>query len=127
MTRLKEFLFKYKHAIIILYMPIYLLWFTSLEKRTNVHFTDIHCKIDDYIPFCEFFIIPYLLWFLYVAVSLVYLFFQTKHLDDFYRCCAVLLLGMTTSLLIYTIFPNQQTMRPKTFDHSNILDRKSVV
>ena len=82
MTRLKEFLFKYKHAIIILYMPIYLLWFTSLEKRTNVHFTDIHCKIDDYIPFCEFFIIPYLLWFLYVAVSLVYLFFQTKHLDD---------------------------------------------
>ena len=64
MTRLKEFLFKYKHAIIILYMPIYLLWFTSLEKRTNVHFTDIHCKIDDYIPFCEFFIIPYLLWFL---------------------------------------------------------------
>ena len=56
MTRLKEFLFKYKHAIIILYMPIYLLWFTSLEKRTNVHFTDIHCKIDDYIPFCEFFI-----------------------------------------------------------------------
>lgn len=104
MTRLKEFLFKYKHAIIILYMPIYLLWFTSLEKRTNVHFTDIHCKIDDYIPFCEFFIIPYLLWFLYVAVSLVYLFFQTKHLDDFYRCCAVLLLGMTTSLLIYTIF-----------------------
>lgn len=120
MTRLKEFLFKYKHAIIILYMPIYLLWFTSLEKRTNVHFTDIHCKIDDYIPFCEFFIIPYLLWFLYVAVSLVYLFFQTKHLDDFYRCCAVLLLGTTTSLLIYTIFPNQQTMRPKTFDHSNI-------
>ena len=100
MTRLKEFLFKYKHAIIILYMPIYLLWFTSLEKRTNVHFTDIHCKIDDYIPFCEVFIIPYLLWFLYVAVSLVYLFFQTKHLDDFYRCCAVLLLGMTTSLLI---------------------------
>lgn len=63
MTRLKEFLFKYKHAIIILYMPIYLFWFTSLEKRTNVHFTDIHCKIDDYIPFCEFFIIPYLLWF----------------------------------------------------------------
>lgn len=70
-------------------------------------------------PFVSF-IIPYLLWFLYVAVSLVYLFFQTKHLDDFYRCCAVLLLGMTTSLLIYTIFPNQQTMRPKTFDHSNI-------
>ena len=120
MTRLKDFLFKYKHAIIILYMPIYLFWFMTLEKRTNVHFTEIHCKIDDYIPFCEIFIIPYLLWFLYVAVSLLYLFFQTKHLDDFYRCCAVLLLGMTTSLIIYTVFPNAQTMRPKTFDHSNI-------
>lgn len=120
MKKIKSFLFKYKHAILILYFPIYLTWFIYLEKRTDVKFTYIHCFVDDYIPFCEIFIIPYLLWFLYVAVSLVFLFFQTKHLDDFYRCTAVLLLGMTTSLLIYTIFPNAQNMRPHTFERDNI-------
>ena len=120
MKKLKSILFKYKHAIIILYIPIYLFWFMYLEKRTDVEFTYIHCFIDDYIPFCEIFIIPYLIWFLYVAATLVFLFFQTKHLDDFYRCAAILLLGMTTSLIIYTIFPNAQNMRPHTFERDNI-------
>lgn len=117
---IKKFLYKYKHAILILYLPIYMIWFLALENRKNVVFTDIHCIVDDWIPFNEVFIIPYLLWFLYVAVSLVFLFFQTKHLDDFYRCTATLLLGMTTCLFIYTIFPNAQTMRPTEFSRDNI-------
>lgn len=121
--KLQKLLFKYKHAIIILYIPIYLTWFLYLERRDSVKYTDIHCFIDDYIPFCEVFIIPYFIWFLYVAVTLVFLFFQTKHIGDFYKCAAVLLLGMTTSLFIYTIFPNAQSMRPVSFER----DRKSVV
>ena len=118
--KLQKLLFKYKHAIIILYIPIYLTWFLYLERRDSVKYTDIHCFIDDYIPFCEVFIIPYLIWFLYVAVTLVFLFFQTKHIGDFYKCAAVLLLGMTTSLFIYTIFPNAQSMRPVSFERDNI-------
>ena len=74
--KLQKLLFKYKHAIIILYIPIYLTWFLYLERRDSVKYTDIHCFIDDYIPFCEVFIIPYLIWFLYVAVTLVFLFFH---------------------------------------------------
>lgn len=123
MKKLKDFLFKYKHAIVALYFPVYMTWFLYLESRDNLDFTYIHCFIDDWIPFCEYFIIPYLLWFIYVAASLLFLFFQTKHLDDFYRCCACLLLGMTTSLFIYTVFPNAQNMRPTTFEHDNIFTR----
>lgn len=117
---LKQFLFKYKHAIAIVYLPIYMVWFTMLERRSDVEFADMHCIIDDWIPFCEIFIIPYLLWFLYVAVSLLFLFLQTAHLKDFYRCVAMLILGMTTCLFIYTIFPNAQSMRPTTFARDNI-------
>lgn len=119
-SKLKEFLFKYKHAIILLYIPIYLIWFILLERRTDIIFKDMHCIVDDWIPFCEAFIIPYLLWFAYVAVTLIYMFFQTKHLDDFYKCTAVLLLGMTTCLIIYTLFPNAQSMRPTSFERDNI-------
>lgn len=121
--KLKAFLYKYKHAIAIIYLPIYVLWFMLLEKRTQTEFADIHCVIDDWIPFCEVFIIPYLLWFLYVAVSLLFLFLQTEHLRDFYRCVAMLIMGMTTCLFIYTIFPNAQSMRPTTFERDNIFIR----
>ena len=52
MKKLKQFLFKYKHAIIILYLPIYMVWFILLEHRTDVKFSEVHCIIDDFIPFC---------------------------------------------------------------------------
>lgn len=120
MRKLKQLLFKYKHAIIILYLPIYIIWFILLEKRTDVKFSEVHCIVDDFIPFCEIFIIPYLLWFVYVASSLVFLFFQTKYIDDFYKCAAILVMGMTTSLIIYTFFPNAQNMRPGSFERDNI-------
>ena len=59
---------KYKHfLLLIFYMPIYLIWFAYLEKTVRTHFHVIYMKIDDYIPFCEYFIIPYLLWFLYIC------------------------------------------------------------
>lgn len=118
--KLKDFLWKYKHALLALYFPFYMLWFVTLEKRTDVKFTNIHCIVDDWIPFCEFFIIPYLLWFLYVLCTLVFLFFQLNHLDNFYHTVIVLISGMTICLAIYTIFPNAQNMRPTTFTKDNI-------
>lgn len=111
---------KYKHILFLLYVPVYMHFFVWLESRTNLHFTEIHCFIDDIIPFCEVFIIPYLLWFIYVILIIFYLFIQTDHLEDFYRCFFTLMLGMTTCLFIYYIFPNMQQMRPTEFEHPNI-------
>ena len=115
------FLKKYKHVILIAYMPIYIIWFLWLEKRDSIDHYIIHCFVDDWIPFNELFIIPYLLWFGYVAVILVFLFFQTRHLEDFYRCAATLMLGMTTCLVIYTLLPNAQPLRPAAFPRNNFL------
>ena len=52
-----------KHFTLMLYFVIYLAWFAFLEKHVTTHFHVIHMNIDDYIPFCEVFIVPYLLWF----------------------------------------------------------------
>ena len=90
--KITGFLRKYKYMILVLYFPIYMFWFNWLECRQAPHFTMIHCRLDDMIPFCELFAIPYFLWFLYVVVSLVFLFLQSKHMSDFYRCSAVLIL-----------------------------------
>lgn len=117
---LKEILTRNKHILFILYCPIYLYCFQWLEARNNVAFKDIHCTIDDWIPFCEIFVIPYLLWFFYVAAVVVYLYFQREHLEDYYHCVTMLILGMSTCLLIYYLFPNEQNLRPTEFAHENI-------
>ncbi len=121
--KITDFLRKYKYMILVLYFPIYMLWFSWLERRQAPHFTMIHCRLDDMIPFCELFAIPYFLWFLYVVISLVFLFLQSNHMSDFYRCSAVLMLGMTTCLIIYTIFPNAQPLRPDVMPRDNFLTR----
>jgi membrane-associated phospholipid phosphatase len=83
-------------------------WFLYLEEVTN-KFTPIYSRLDDYIPFNEWFVIPYLLWFLYIFVTVAYFFFTSK--NDYYKCCAYLFIGMTICLIIYSIWPNGHYLR----------------
>lgn len=71
--------------------------------------TPIYCVLDDIIPFCELFVIPYFLWFAYIALGFVFLFFSSK--EDFVRMCIFLYTGMTICLIVYTLFPNCQELR----------------
>ncbi|MGN0382802.1 MAG: phosphatase PAP2 family protein [Eubacterium sp.] len=105
-----NFFKKNKQAWPLLYLPfIYLPWFLFLENHITTEYTIIHCPIDDIIPFCEYFIIPYLLWFLYVpAVFLCLYYTNTK---DFQQLCAFMFIGCSICLLIYTVFPNGQELR----------------
>lgn len=116
----KELLNRNKHILFIIYCPVYLHCFNWLEVRDGIPFQDIHCILDDWIPFCEIFVIPYVLWFLYVAAVVVWLYFQREHLEDYYRCVILLMLGMSTCLLIYYLFPNEQNLRPDAFAEQNI-------
>lgn len=111
----------YKHAWILLYAFIYFPWFSYLEKHVTTHFNVIHMGIDDHIPFCEFFIIPYLLWFAYVAGTVLHFFLKNK--QDYYRLCAFLFVGMTVFLIISTVYPNGHYLRPHTFPRDNIFTR----
>ncbi len=115
---MKTFFKKYKHGLFFLYMFIYFPWFTYLEKKVTTNFNEIHMLIDDYIPFCEFFIIPYLLWFAYVIVVVVCLFFKDS--GEFTRLCIFLGVGMTVFLIISTVYPNGHYLRPDTFPRHNI-------
>lgn len=120
---MKAFLKKYSHIWVFLYLPVYMIWFSLLEQTDDVKFTYMHSFLDDYIPFCEAFIIPYLLWFLYVASTVVVLFFCTKHKEDFYRYFLLLALGMTIALVAYTFFPTSQHLRPSPMPRYNFFTR----
>lgn len=115
---MKRFLHKYGHAWVFLYAFIYLPWFFYLERTVTTRYHIIHVSLDDYIPFNEYFIIPYLFWFVYVAGAVLYFFFTDK--GDFYRLCAFLFTGMTISLVICTIYPNGTDFRPIIDPDKNI-------
>lgn len=114
----QQFLQKYKHAWVFLYGFIYIPWFLYLENRTSIRYHVIHSALDDHIPFVEYFIIPYLLWFVLIASVILYFFFTDK--DLFYRLTGFLFLGMTLFLLICTIFPNAVNLRPQVFPRDNM-------
>lgn len=109
---------KYKHAWVLLYALIYFPWFFYLEKHVTRNYHVIHTALDEKIPFIEYFIIPYFLWFAFIAVTALYFFFTDK--TDFYRLAAFLIIGMTIFLIVSTIYPNGQILRPATFERDNI-------
>lgn len=122
MEKFKKFYERYRHAIpLIVYGVIYLTWFCHLEKTVTKQYTVIHMALDDVIPFCEVFVIPYFLWFAYIAAVVLYFFFKDK--DDYYRTCVFLFTGMTVFLIISTLFPNGHHLRPYIMPRDNIFTR----
>lgn len=98
-------------CIMAVYFVFYMITFAYIENR-DVHHYIIHTTIDDKIPFCEYFIIPYLLWFLFVAVTITYMIFFHQTWKEYYQLMITLVIGMTTFLVVSLIFPNGQDLRP---------------
>lgn len=116
---MKQWLNTHRHAWMFLYFLIYLPWFAWLEKTVgNTPEYIIHMKLDDFIPFNEFFIIPYMLWFAFIAIAVLYFFFADSH--EFYQLTCFLFIGMTIFLIVSTLFPNGQQLRPTEFARDNI-------
>ncbi len=120
---MKQLLHKYKHAWVLFYFFIYIIWFYALEKKVTANYTPIQIWLDDYIPFNEWFVIPYFLWFIYIFSTVAYFFLTSR--EDFYKVTAFLFIGMTICLVIYTIWPNGQDLRPdlSRLGRDNILIR----
>lgn len=116
---MKNLFAKYKHALLVVfYVPVYLIWFSYLEKTVTKPSTIIHTEWDDMIPFCEVFVIPYFLWFMYIAVVVLYCLFTSK--DDYLKTCIFLFTGMTIFLVISTLWSNGHHLRPSVMPRDNI-------
>lgn len=115
---MKAFFKKYSHIRYLLYFfIIYMIGFTFLENRTASHFIRTETVVDQYIPFNEYFVIPYLLWFVFIVLGFAYFVFVDQ--SGFKRTCFYLFTGMYICLFIYLILPNEQNLRV-TLPNTNI-------
>lgn len=110
---------QFSHLLYLIFWPIYGLVFLLLERGLKLDYTYVACSFDNKIPFCEWFVIPYYLWFVFIAGMLVYTAFFD--ISAFKRYMLFIMVTYSVTCVIYVVFPNAQGLRPVTFERDNIL------
>ena len=113
---------KFRYGTLLLFWPIFGLLFLYLERMREVpDYYEMHCALDDFIPFNEWFIIPYMFWFVYLIGMISYTFFKEK--DVFVQLMKYLIATNMAAVVIFFVFPTVQNLRPDVFPRDNVLTR----
>ena len=114
---------RYIHILMALYWGVYGCVFGILEAHFprwfDITYVPIACQLDDLIPFCEWFIIPYYYWFLFlIGFGAFWFFFEV---GTFREWMWAIMLSYSATVVIYIAFPNMQELRPVVFERDNFL------
>lgn len=113
---------EYRHLKLLLYWPVFGLFFLTVERLwVRANYIPISCPLDDKIPFCELFLIPYLFWFLFLVG--IHLYTLLYDVESFRRLMKFIMLTYSAAMLIYILFPNCQELRPVAFPRDNLFTR----
>ena len=107
------------HLLLLLFWPIYLVFFMLAENLIVESYTSIYIPLDDMIPYCKWFAIPYVIWYPYIVLPLFY--FMSKNIPEFKRLMWFIMLTYSVTLVIYFIFPNGQDLRPPTVEGDGLI------
>ena len=113
---------EFRHLLLLLFWPLFGVAFWAVEKWESRDWTAVDWPfLDELIPFCELFVIPYMFWFLFLAgmVAFTLLFDKTA----FSGMMRFIILTYSITLLIYLLWPNKQELRPLAFERDNFLTR----
>ncbi|MBQ4650866.1 MAG: phosphatase PAP2 family protein [Firmicutes bacterium] len=98
-------------ARIFIFWIIYIVLFLTAEQRDE-EVEIIFVPIDDLIPFCEYFIVPYFMWFGMIALVVGYFAFFAQKDKEYNQLMINLCLGMVVFLAVCYIYPNGLNLRP---------------
>jgi len=102
---------EYRHLLLLLgwvgYFVLYLLTENLIPPEACY---PVYCALDDFVPFCEWFIIPYVSWYLLIIGSLAY--FLLYSVDSFKKLQTYIIITQIIAMAVYIIFPNRQDLRP---------------
>lgn len=104
--------------ILLAYLPIHLLWYFINELLIVDNYHVVHSVIDDMIPFCEWFIFIYLLWFVYMLFAGLCYLIKDPH--DLEKYLLALWIGFFIATLTNSIYPTGQDLRPLVYPRDNI-------
>ena len=98
----------HRYALLLLYLPVYLIAFFIIDQLPLEHHM-IRSELDKFIPFNQYMVIPYGIWYFWFPGWLLY--FLKKSREDFIKLAVVMFSGMSIALLIYVLWPNGIDLR----------------
>lgn len=109
-----------RHVLLVLYVPVYLIGFFLMEYLVpdTADYWVSYCPLDDLIPFCEYFIVPYCLW--YPLLFGVGIWLMIKDAPVFRLYMYGIIIGFSLSIGFCILFPNGQDLRPESFQRDNV-------
>lgn len=113
---------EFKHLKYLAFWPVYGFLFLFVERLwVRGYYKPVYCPLDDKIPFCEYFLIPYLFWFVFlIGIQIYTLLYDTKSFEKFMK---FIILTYSAAIIIYILLPNCQELRPVVFERNNLFTR----
>lgn len=81
----------------------------------------MHSPVDDWIPFHEAFVIPYVFWYFLIVGTLVYLALYNP--KGFKYFMTFIIVTQVVAMTWYILRPSCQMLRPKEFPRDNFLSK----
>lgn len=111
-----------EHWKLLLFWPVYGLAFYSLEwVFPQDYYQPMYHPLDELIPFNEWFVIPYVFWYIYMVGSVAWTFFRDK--EAFRQMMHFYMIVFGISTLVFFLYPTCQNFRPEVFPRDNLLTR----
>ena len=110
---------QFRHLLFLLgWVGYFILYFLTENFIPYEKCYPVHCWLDDVVPFCEYFVIPYVGWYLLIVGSLIY--FALYNPKNFENMSKFIIVTQVVAMLIYILFPTRQDLRPEMFPRENI-------
>lgn len=104
----------------LLFWPAWVLRYWLLERIVvRGSYIPVYCFLDDWIPFREEFLIPYVFW--YGLLIGMHLYTFCRDTSCFERYTGYLVISFSLSTVIFLIFPTCQNLRPGMIPRDNLL------
>lgn len=109
---------RYRHLLLLLGWVVYFgLYFLTENLIPLEKCHVVHSALDDLIPFCEYFVIPYTLWYVLIVGSLLY--FALYDVRSFCKLQTFIMITQATAMILYILWPSRQELRPQVFPREN--------
>ncbi len=109
---------EFSHLKLLLGWVVYFILFFLTEQLIPAEKCHpVHCAMDDWIPFCEFFVVPYVLWYGYIVLTLLHMLLY--NIELFRRLSKYIIITQMTAIVIYIFLPSRQDLRPLDFPREN--------
>lgn len=110
---------RYRHLLLLLgWLAYFALYFLTENLIPLEKCHVVHIALDDAIPFCEYFVIPYTLWYVLIAGSLLY--FMLYNVQGFCKLQTFIMITQAAAMLVYILWPSRQDLRPEVFPRENL-------